>query len=394
MSYIATDSTITVYHDGRPYTLTRATANDAQWDSVLGHLHANNIEAAARAIDVSTAVTDHFDGEIQIRHGQVYYRDRAVDTYAARRAVEFMRSGLPYKPLLQFIERLEKNPSYRAVQDLYKFLEHAQLPLTEDGCFLAYKKVRRDDNGRLVDIYSQSMDNSVGARVEMPRNQVDEDPDNTCSHGLHVCAYDYLQHFGSGPADTAVTVKIDPADVVAIPADYDNTKMRVCAYEVIEELGGLPDDVLRGVGVHITDPSDDDWLEWSGTRHDGPSDLTSDTEVEIRLRSGLTNRGEVIDFIWEHRNAEYDIVAYRVIDDEFEDDDVKIENIRNDETGAGWVAWDGSDGDGPPELEGDGNIEVRLRNGTITNGEVGDFRWTHSSSAFAAYDIVAYRPID
>ena len=30
-------------------------------------------------------------------------------------------------------------------------------------------------------------------------------------------------------------VKVDPADVVSIPVDYNNTKMRCCRYEVIGE---------------------------------------------------------------------------------------------------------------------------------------------------------------
>lgn len=77
------------------------------------------------------------------------------------------------------------------------------------------------------------MDNSVGKVLEMPRNMVDEDKNRTCSAGLHFCSYDYLAHFGG---ERIMVLKINPKDVVAIPADYNNSKGRTCRYEVVDEL--------------------------------------------------------------------------------------------------------------------------------------------------------------
>jgi len=34
-----------------------------------------------------------------------------------------------------------------------------------------------------------------------------------------------------------VLVKVNPKDVVSVPVDYNNTKMRVCRYEVISVFG-------------------------------------------------------------------------------------------------------------------------------------------------------------
>jgi hypothetical protein len=103
------------------------------------------------------------------------------------------------------------------------------LPITPDGHFLAYKKVKVD----YKDCYSGTMDNSVGQVVEMERNRVDDDKDRTCSTGLHFCSREYLNHFGG---ERVVIVKINPRDVVSIPADYNNTKGRACRYEVIDEI--------------------------------------------------------------------------------------------------------------------------------------------------------------
>ena len=77
------------------------------------------------------------------------------------------------------------------------------------------------------------MRNAVGDTLSMPRNAVDEDKNRTCSAGLHFCSYSYLPHFGG---ERIVVVKINPRDVVAIPADYNNAKGRTCRYEVVEEL--------------------------------------------------------------------------------------------------------------------------------------------------------------
>jgi len=78
------------------------------------------------------------------------------------------------------------------------------------------------------------MDNSPGTIVEMERNQVDDNKDQTCSTGLHFCGMSYLSCFGG---DRTVIVKINPADVVSIPSDYNEAKGRACRYEVIGELG-------------------------------------------------------------------------------------------------------------------------------------------------------------
>jgi hypothetical protein len=141
------------------------------------------------------------------------------------------QEGFPVEPMVNFMENLMSNPSKRAVEELYAFLEKGNLPITADGCFLAYKKVRND----YLDIHSGTMDNSVGKTVEMERNEVDDDKDRTCSTGLHFCSLDYLNHFGSQDSRTVV-LKINPRDVVSIPADYHSTKGRACRYEVIDEI--------------------------------------------------------------------------------------------------------------------------------------------------------------
>jgi hypothetical protein len=112
-------------------------------------------------------------------------------------------------------------------------LESCELPITSDGCFLAYKKIRYD----YTDIKTGAMKNTLGVEVSMPRNEVEDDSSKTCAAGLHCAAFGYLSYYKSSDADDRVViVKVNPADVVSIPADYNNQKMRVCKYTVIDEL--------------------------------------------------------------------------------------------------------------------------------------------------------------
>jgi len=260
MSFIITNDNITLFHNGQPITTPRANFGDNEWHELITALNDYDYDTAASLIDRASAARDYFktSDKITIAGGQILYQGHPLDNYPATKALEFMREGLPYQPLLNFIERLMESPSYRVVQRLYEFLEAGGLPLTEDGCFMAYKKVRRNDD-RLVDIHSERFTNDPGTKVEVPRNQVDEDQDNTCSYGLHVCSYAYLPSFGSGHWDVVVAVKVDPSDVVAIPRDYDNAKMRVCAYEVVQEVPDYTEtDTLRLVSLFGFDTDDDD----------------------------------------------------------------------------------------------------------------------------------------
>ena len=150
--------------------------------------------------------------------------------------IAMLEEGFDIEPMVNFMENLMRNPSKRSVDELYGFLEKNNLPITPDGCFLAYKKVRND----FKDIHSGTMDNSPGTVVEMERNKVDDDKDRTCSTGLHFCGMSYLNHFGGSDSRTVI-VKIDPSDVVSIPSDYNGAKGRACRYTVIGELGVNPE---------------------------------------------------------------------------------------------------------------------------------------------------------
>jgi len=170
----------------------------------------------------------------------LFWKGKEMHNALTTRMVAMLQDEFPIEPLVNFMENLMSNPSKRAVDELYGFLEKNSLPITPDGHFLAYKKVKQD----YTDCHSGTMDNSVGKIVEMERNEVDDNKEVTCSTGLHFCSQEYLPHFG-GSTSRVVIVKINPRDVVSIPVDYHNAKGRACRYEVIGEVGSNPDDEVE-----------------------------------------------------------------------------------------------------------------------------------------------------
>ena len=189
-------------------------------------------EAAALAT-IKDQINQVFDGEVEVRNGQVYYQNEPLHNVMCERILDPLREGLDASCLIKFLANVMKNTSYTAVQELYLFLEANQIPITEDGHFLAWKKIRNN----WKDIHSNSVDYSVGSTPTMKRNEVDPDRDQTCSRGLHCAGWSYLPHFGSSSegSDRIVVVKVNPADVIAVPKDYNNAKMRVCKMEVLRE---------------------------------------------------------------------------------------------------------------------------------------------------------------
>ncbi len=179
------------------------------------------------------------------------------------------------KPLEAFVARLAANPDKDVHDQLYSFISACGLTLTEDGYFLAYKKIRDD----YLDIYTGTMDNSPGETLEMPRFAVEKNPNRTCSDGLHFAAWGYLRHYGASEGTRIVILKIDPADVVSIPFDYNNMKGRACKYKVLKEIE-VPEE-LKSTPVWSDDEDydDGDYDDYDDEEFDDDEELSYDDEL-------------------------------------------------------------------------------------------------------------------
>ena len=224
--YLIQGSNIVVVIGNKSHTISKT---HITYQKVLDAIKANDWDALPDIIEPEKVVLNYGQGNVSIQGETLFWKGKELNTGLSVRMIQMLQEGFPIEPMVNFMENLYQNPSKRAVTELYGFLEKCNLPITPDGHFLAYKKVRAN----YMDVHSGTMDNSVGNIVEMERHDVDDNKDNTCSTGLHFCSQSYLTSFGG---ERTVIVKINPRDVVSIPSDYNDAKGRACRYEVIGEM--------------------------------------------------------------------------------------------------------------------------------------------------------------
>lgn len=231
LSYIYSPETetFTFVVNGKVFNV--AKDSHRNFDKIKEALKNRELDKIESLLDLSYSLVSYSKGNVEVKNGNVYYKGDLVHNTICDRIFSLMDEGLPFEPMVNFLENLMLNPSRNSVQQLYKFLEHRSLPITEDGCFLGYKGVRRD----FYDKYSGTFLNAVGTTVSVPRNYVDDNMSNECSFGLHVGSLDYAKNYIGGDG-VLVVVKVNPADCVAVPADHNFQKLRVCKYDVVSVL--------------------------------------------------------------------------------------------------------------------------------------------------------------
>lgn len=258
VSYLIQGQNIILVIDNKPYTITNS---HISYDKIKNAIKNKDWDSIAGLVNASTALKTYGKSEFEVVDGNFYRNGQVVHSIIADRIVTMYQEGFDIQPMVKFMQNLEKNPSKRAVDEFYKFLEFANLPITEDGCFLAYKKVQGD----YLDCHSRSVlnkphslmtDTEIGqfpkkcgrnnevlvqikngaTNISMERNMVDDVASRTCSNGLHFCSYDYLKSFGGS---RVVILKINPANVVSIPTDYSFTKGRCSEYDVVGEVSDI-----------------------------------------------------------------------------------------------------------------------------------------------------------
>lgn len=233
VAYIKTRNGLTLTLKGRAYSVS---AEDEYYDKTVdlvknGGTEDEILDFMEQEVNKIKSALKVLDGtDVAVADGVVTYKGDPLHNTLTNRMLEMLEEGFDLGPLGRFLQNLMQNPSKRAVDELYGFMEKGELPITPDGHFLAYKAVRAD----FKDIHSGTFDNSIGQVCEMPRNKVDDDKSRTCSTGLHFCSVDYLKHFASRDGHVMI-LKINPKDVVSIPADYNDTKGRCAKYTVIGE---------------------------------------------------------------------------------------------------------------------------------------------------------------
>lgn len=222
---ICNDS-INVVFEGKPYTVKEGSANFA---GLRDALLSKNWAAVPKFLTVAKTVENWVYGDFKVQGDTVLYKGQTLPSELNQRITLMVAKGEKPTNLLKFWERLQANPSWRSVQQLFQFLDHSGIPIDKDGFFLAYKGVKSD----YTDCHTGKIDNKPGTKHEMPRNRISDDPKEACHFGFHVGAIGYARDFGP----RTVICRVDPADVVCVPYDHNAMKMRVCKYEVIGNYG-------------------------------------------------------------------------------------------------------------------------------------------------------------
>lgn len=231
--YILNEDGITVFYKNKP---NKYSCEHPQFDDIVDAVREGDLKKLEDTLSRTTLVK-HFD-----KSGFFYKKDGMpfstffvddngneilVNEYLYSLMERFYKLDLDPTRLINFIKKIHQNPNQSAITDLYDFICYNQMPIEEDGDFLAYKWVRDD----YYDCHSRTFRNKIGDIVEIERKACDPDRNHVCSTGLHFCSKDYGQ-FGS----RLMVIKINPKDVTSIPTDYYLAKGRCCRYEVVDEI--------------------------------------------------------------------------------------------------------------------------------------------------------------
>lgn len=239
MNYIVNASGIVFFHNGKPVKIEKSSA---QYPRIIRafDLPSNQQESAIFDILNERSLSFKRDGFV-VSETEVSYKGEVLPDVLAKKIRAIVAEGLPITLFGKFWENLQQNPSASSVREGFDFLAYKELPITDDGCFLAYKgltddywsisgnlktkviKGKVDGSGRIF--------NGINEEIAVRRFDVDDNRAHHCSFGLHVGSLDYAKDFSRG--GKIVVVKVNPKDIVSVPTDHNCQKCRVSAYKVV-----------------------------------------------------------------------------------------------------------------------------------------------------------------
>lgn len=232
--YTVTKNEITIFQDGDARTINKTYPKfkSIKKSLIKADFSDEALEETFDLMNMKIFFEKFTLGRLTVDHesGSILYGTFPVDNKVVDVVMNSLDDGDKdgIMPLIKFLDLLLQNPKENVVEELYEFLKHNDIKISNDGLILAWKGV----NSRLYDVKTNSIPNYVGTTVCMPRTEVDDDPNRTCSHGLHVGAYEYANNWGN----RLLQVSVNPRNVVSVPTDYNGQKMRCCEYFVIKEV--------------------------------------------------------------------------------------------------------------------------------------------------------------
>ena len=78
-------------------------------------------------VDIEKAVATFSQGQVSIQNGKVMFEGEEVHGSISKRILEFMSKGLPFEPLVKFLENLMENQ--KDIREIYKEQSYEELTL-------------------------------------------------------------------------------------------------------------------------------------------------------------------------------------------------------------------------------------------------------------------------
>lgn len=231
-------SNVAVLVDGR---IVQADSNHPNYQTIVDALLSGQA-VDSDLFDIEAGVVRRFQQvseRVSVANGKVFFDGDEVAGPLAEQVNRAVESGLDdYLPLVKFWENLASNPNEHSRENLYRWLKAHEFTITDDGLLLGYKGVRQSENGYQSvhrgsavvngEVIEGNIPNQPGSVITMPRSDVQHDPSVGCHTGLHVGTWNYANDFGS----VVLEVHVNPRDVVSVPTDCGDAKLRTCRYEV------------------------------------------------------------------------------------------------------------------------------------------------------------------
>lgn len=300
--YVSNGDDWTFYVKGRPIIITTSDPRytdivDAVFDGDQETLMDLLLKTKEEIIEEQIAkVSTEYIGDLkfvntEINAGEMTtelsYKGITLPAVLGNKIISLWQRGCTnFDHFIAFIDNLLGNPSERAREELYTFLENARLPITQNGTFMAYKGVSSDltsirGNTNTTVLKGERLNdgrirNNINDIIQVRVEDVDPDCNVSCSTGLHVGSYEYARDYGS----TILAVEVNPANVISVPTDCNCEKCRVSKYRVLERI----DTKLDETEVIVNDDATVDEVEYD----ESPRSLTDNSRDNSKIDEMLS----------------------------------------------------------------------------------------------------------
>lgn len=267
---------ITVFYNGQMLSATDAHPN---WAGIKAGVEADDVSVMDLFDPGFVAQTrfERLSDRVTVKSGKVFWDNQPVHNALTEQVVRFIKDGQEdFGPLVAFFEKVQDNPNEHSREQLYDWLNIHDFTILPNGNFVGYKGVRVNgdsyesiSHGNAISNgieYTGAIPNPLGAIVEMPRDQVQHNPSEGCSTGLHVGTWKYASEFAQG---AVLKVEVNPRDVVSVPTDCGHQKLRTCRYTVLEV-----------INAPVSGPVDYDYAGYDDYEEDDDYGLELSVEAE------------------------------------------------------------------------------------------------------------------